>query len=306
MEGGLNETRRHLRAMTDGDLTTSPSPWGRDEAAQLMLELRNMQESLRRMVSSVRRSSHEIVQSSGEVATGAMDLSARTEQTAANLEQSAASMEQISATVRSSADHASEAAHVAAGNEALAAEGGQVMHDVVKTMESIRQSSTKISDIIGTIDGIAFQTNILALNAAVEAARAGDQGRGFAVVAAEVRSLAQRSANAAHEIKDLISGSVSQVNAGSAVVDAAGAKMAGIVQASQRLNGLLCEIANGTREQSQGIVQIGQAVNELDRMTQQNAALVEQTAAAASAMKQQATALAAEVDRFRMPAGVEG
>jgi methyl-accepting chemotaxis protein len=235
-----------------------------------------------------------------------MDLSARTEQTAANLEQSAASMEQISATVRSSADHASEAAHVAAGNEALAAEGGQVMHDVVKTMESIRQSSTKISDIIGTIDGIAFQTNILALNAAVEAARAGDQGRGFAVVAAEVRSLAQRSANAAHEIKDLISGSVSQVNAGSAVVDAAGAKMAGIVQASQRLNGLLCEIANGTREQSQGIVQIGQAVNELDRMTQQNAALVEQTAAAASAMKQQATALAAEVDRFRMPAGVEG
>ena len=306
MEGGLNETRRHLRAMTDGDLTTSPSPWGRDEAAQLMLELRNMQESLRRMVSSVRRSSHEIVQSSGEVATGAMDLSARTEQTAANLEQSAASMEQISATVRSSADHASEAARVAAGNEALAAEGGQVMHDVVKTMESIRQSSTKISDIIGTIDGIAFQTNILALNAAVEAARAGDQGRGFAVVAAEVRSLAQRSANAAHEIKDLISGSVSQVNAGSAVVDAAGAKMAGIVQASQRLNGLLCEIANGTREQSQGIVQIGQAVNELDRMTQQNAALVEQTAAAASAMKQQATALAAEVDRFRMPAGVEG
>jgi methyl-accepting chemotaxis protein len=306
MEGGLNETRRHLRAMTDGDLTTSPSPWGRDEAAQLMLELRNMQESLRGMVSSVRRSSHEIVQSSGEVATGAMDLSARTEQTAANLEQSAASMEQISATVRSSADHASEAAHVAAGNEALAAEGGQVMHDVVKTMESIRQSSTMISDIIGTIDGIAFQTNILALNAAVEAARAGDQGRGFAVVAAEVRSLAQRSANAAHEIKDLISGSVSQVNAGSAVVDAAGAKMAGIVQASQRLNGLLCEIANGTREQSQGIVQIGQAVNELDRMTQQNAALVEQTAAAASAMKQQATALAAEVDRFRMPAGVEG
>ena len=305
MEGGLNETRRHLRAMTEGDLTTSPSPWGQDEAAQLMLELRNMQESLRRMVSSVRHSSVEIVRSSGEVASGAMDLSARTEQTAANLQQSAASMEQISATVRNSADHTSEAARVAAGNEVLAAEGGQVMADVVKTMESIRQSSARISDIIGTIDGIAFQTNILALNAAVEAARAGEQGRGFAVVAAEVRSLAQRSANAAREIKDLISGSVSQVNAGSAVVDAAGAKMAGIVQASQRVNGLLSEIANGTREQSQGIVQIGQAVNELDRMTQKNAALVEQTAAASSAMKQQASALAAAVDRFRMPEGEE-
>lgn len=305
MDGGLNETRRHLRAMTEGDLTTSPSPWGRDEAAQLMLELRNMQASLRQMVSRVRRSSQEIVHSSSEVATGAMDLSARTEQAAANLEQSAASMEQMSATTRTSADHAGEAARVAAGNESLAAEGGLVMQDVVQTMYSIRQSSAKISDIIGTIDGIAFQTNILALNAAVEAARAGEQGRGFAVVAAEVRSLAQRSAQAAHEIKVLISGSVDKVNAGAAVVDDAGVKMAGIVSASQRVNGLLGEIATGTREQSQGIGQIGQAVNELDRMTQQNAALVEQTAAAASAMKEQALALAHEVGRFKLPAGIE-
>lgn len=302
MDGGLNETRRHLRAITEGDLTTTPSPWGRDEAAQLMLELRSMQESLRQMVSRVRRSSHEIVESSNEVASGAKDLSARTEQTAANLEESAASMEQIAATTRTSADHAGEAARVAAGNESLAAEGGRVMQDVVQTMDSIRQSSSKIGDIIGTIDGIAFQTNILALNAAVEAARAGEHGRGFAVVASEVRSLAQRSSQAAQEIKHLISSSVERVNAGAQVVNDAGAKMEGIVQASQRVNGLLGEIANGTREQSLGIGQIGQAVNELDRMTQQNAALVEQTSAAASAMKEQAMALAQEVDRFRLPA----
>ena len=171
-----------------------------------------------------------------------------------------------------------------------------------QTMDSIRQSSSKIGDIIGTIDGIAFQTNILALNAAVEAARAGEHGRGFAVVASEVRSLAQRSSQAAQEIKHLISSSVERVNAGAQVVNDAGAKMEGIVQASQRVNGLLGEIANGTREQSLGIGQIGQAVNELDRMTQQNAALVEQTSAAASAMKEQAMALAQEVDRFRLPA----
>ena len=305
MDGGLNETRRHLRAMTEGDLTTSPSPWGRDEAAQLMMELRAMQESLRQMVMRVRRSSDEIVHSSSEVATGAMDLSARTEQAAANLEESAASMEQISATVKNGADHASEASQVAHGNEAVATEGGLVMREVVQTMESIRQSSAKISEIIGTIDGIAFQTNILALNAAVEAARAGEQGRGFAVVASEVRTLAQRAATAAREIKTLIGQSVEQVQAGTAVVNQAGAKMDAIVEASRRVSGLLGEIADGSREQSQGVAQIGQAVNELDQMTQQNAALVEQTAAAAAAMKDQASALAHEVDRFRLPQGFE-
>ncbi len=303
MDGGLKETRRHLRAMTSGDLTTSPSPWGNDEAAQLMLELRAMQDSLRQMVLRVRRSSDEIVHSSSEIASGAMDLSARTEQAAANLEESAASMEEISSTVKSSSDNTTEAARVAGHNAELAGEGGRVMHDVVQTMESIRESSARIADIIATIDGIAFQTNILALNAAVEAARAGEQGRGFAVVAGEVRTLAQRSAGAAREIRDLIGRSVEQVEAGTGTVHRAGTTMEEIVAASQRVSQLLGEVANGAREQSLGIAQIGAAVQELDRMTQQNAALVEQTAAASGAMKSQAESLATEVARFRLPAG---
>ena len=303
MDGGLKETRRHLRAMTEGDLTTSPSPWGHDEAAQLMLDLRNMQDSLRQMVLRVRRGSSEIVHSSSEIASGALDLSARTEQTAANLEESAASMEEITSTVKNSAEHAAEAARVAARNAEIATEGGQVMREVVHTMEAIRDSSNRIAEIIGTIDGIAFQTNILALNAAVEAARAGEQGRGFAVVAGEVRTLAQRSAAAAREIKDLIGRSVGQVEAGAGIVERAGTTMKDIVAASQRVDQLLGEIAHGAQEQSLGVGQIGAAVQELDRMTQQNAALVEETAAASSAMKDQAQALAHEVDRFRLPAG---
>ena len=304
MEGGLAETRRHLRAMTAGDLTTSPSPWGRDEAAQLMLELRAMQDSLRQMVLRVRRSSTEIVHASSEVATGALDLSARTEQTAANLQQSAASMEEMAASVTSSADHAGDAARTASGNAAMAAEGGRVMLQVRQTMADIRQSSSRIGDIIGTIDSIAFQTNLLALNAAVEAARAGEQGRGFAVVAGEVRTLAQRTAQAANEIKGLINASVEQVNGGAQVVESASGAMQQIVQASQRVSSLLNEVADGTREQSLGVSQIGQAVSDLDRMTQQNAALVEQTAAAAAAMKDQAEGLAHEVDRFKLPVGL--
>ena len=306
MAVGLDETRRHLRAMTAGDLTTSPSPWGHDEAAQLMLDLRLMQDALRQMVLRVRVVSNDIVHSSSEVASGALDLSERTEQAASNLEQSAASMEQISATVKQSADHAREAARVAAGNASVASDGGHVMRQVVQTMEGIRESSARIEDIIGTIDSIAFQTNILALNAAVEAARAGEQGRGFAVVASEVRSLAQRSAQAAREIKALIGQSVQQVHVGASVVHDAGAKMDEIVAASGRVNALLDEIADGTREQSLGVAQIGEAVNDLDRMTQQNAALVEQTAAAAAAMKDQAQALAREVDGFRLPDGDDG
>jgi methyl-accepting chemotaxis protein len=302
MDGGLKETRRHLRAMTEGDLTTSPSPWGRDEAAQLMFELRAMQDSLRGMVMRVRRSSSDIVHSTGEIASGALDLSARTESAAASLQESAASMEEIAATVANTATHTDEASRVARQNAEVAAEGGRVMQDVVQTMDGIRGSSARIGEIIGTIDSIAFQTNILALNAAVEAARAGEQGRGFAVVAAEVRTLAQRSAGAAREIKTLIGSSVEQVEAGTGIVRRAGQTMAAIVASSQRVDELLGQVSGGAREQSLGVSQVGAAVQELDRMTQQNAALVEQTAAAASAMKDQAQTLAVEVDRFRLPA----
>jgi methyl-accepting chemotaxis protein len=303
MTGGLKETRRHLRAMTEGDLTMSPTPWGRDEAALLMLDLSTMQTSLRQMVQRVRQSADEIVQSSSEIASGSIDLSARTGQAATRLEQSASAMEQIAATVRQTSDHTSEASTVARQNAEVAGEGGRTMHDVMQTMEAIRVSSSRIGEIIGTIDGIAFQTNILALNAAVEAARAGEQGRGFAVVAAEVRLLAQRSAGAAREIKVLIGHSVEQVEAGSGVVRRAGDTMTEIVQSSIRVDTLLGDVASGAREQAGGIGRIGQAVQELDRMTQQNAALVEQTAAAASTMQDQARTLAAEVGRFRLPTG---
>jgi len=303
MDGGLKETRRHLRAMTEGDLTTSPSPWGRDEAAQLMLELRAMQDSLRTMVHRVRGASDDIVHSSSEIASGALDLSARTEQTAASLEESAASMEEISSTVKNTSHSTDEASRMARHNAEAAADGGRVMKEVVNTMEAIRSSSSQIAEIIGTIDGIAFQTNILALNAAVEAARAGEQGRGFAVVASEVRMLAQRSAEAAREIKKLISQSVEQVESGTAVVRKAGTTIEDIVTSSQRVDQLLGDVAHGAREQSMGVGQIGQAVQELDRMTQQNAAMVEETAAAATAMKNQAHSLANEVARFKLPAG---
>ncbi len=302
MDGGLRETRRHLRAMTGGDLTTSPAPWGRDEAAQLMSELREMQDSLRNMVVRVRRSSEQIVQSSGEIASGAVDLSARTEQAASSLEQSASSMEQITATVKNTSAHTDEAARVARTNAQVAEAGGSTMREVVQTMERIHSSSTKIGEITGTIDSIAFQTNILALNAAVEAARAGEQGRGFAVVASEVRMLAQRSADAAREIKTLIGSSVQLVEGGAGIVRHAESQIADIVSSSQRVNQLLGDVANGAREQSAGVGQIGQAVHALDRMTQQNASLVQQTAAAAAAMKSQADVLAAEVARFRIPA----
>ena len=302
MDGGLKETSRHLRAMTAGDLTTTPAPWGRDETALLMLDLRAMQDSLRQIVGRVRGSASTIVSASSEIASAAMDLSGRTEQAAANLEQTAASMEEISSTVKSTADNVREAAAVADSNSKTARQGGAVIAEVVTTMEEINTASRQIGDIIGTIDSIAFQTNILALNAAVEAARAGEQGRGFAVVAAEVRSLAQRSAQAAKEIKSLISASVDKVQAGSRVVQGAGATMQDIVANAQRLNHLLADISTAAAEQSKGIAEVGSAVNELDRMTQQNAALVEATVGAAEGLNQQAVSLAGEVDQFRLPA----
>ncbi|MCS6945933.1 MAG: methyl-accepting chemotaxis protein [Sutterellaceae bacterium] len=306
MQGGLDETARHLQAMTDGDLTTSPTPWGADEPAKLMLSLRQMQDALRAIVRDVRAAADEIVHSSDEIAAGTMDLSRRTEQAAASLEQTAASMEEISGTVKHAADNAAQAAELAEANARSAEEGGRIMAQMVATMDDIGASSGKIGEIIGVIDGIAFQTNILALNAAVEAARAGEAGRGFAVVAAEVRQLAQRSAQAAREIKELIEASQRKTEAGTRIAREAGAAIERVVQNAQRVRMLIGEIANGAREQSQGIAQIGTAVQELDRTTQANAALVEETASAADTLKQQARRLSERVARFRLPSDAVG
>ncbi|HMO47927.1 MAG TPA: methyl-accepting chemotaxis protein [Rubrivivax sp.] len=303
MNGGLRETQRHLRAMDQGDLTTSPRGWGQDESAQLMQELARMQASLRHMVQRVRGSSGDIVDASDTMAAGAADLSQRTAQAAAALLQSTALMGKMDLQVHHGVTLTEEATRTARHNAEVAADGGQVMREVVETMEGIRASSSRIGEIIGTIDGIAFQTNLLALNAAVEAARAGAQGRGFAVVANEVRMLAQRSAESAKEIKALIGGSVQQVQAGTLVVRKAGTAMQGIVAASQRVNDLLGEVAAGAVEQSVGITQLGQAVAQLDHLTQRNAALVQQTADSAADMRALARTLAQEVARYRMPAG---
>ncbi|HMN81101.1 MAG TPA: methyl-accepting chemotaxis protein [Burkholderiaceae bacterium] len=301
IDGGLRETRRHLRAMTDGDLTMSPAPWGRDEAAELMLDLRAMQQGLRTMVLNVRQSSDQIVHSSSEIAAGALDLSSRTEQAAASLEQSAAALDQISASGRNAAELTQEASRVARLNAETAVQGGSVMRKVMETMDAIQASSTRIGEIIGTIDGIAFQTNILALNAAVEAARAGEHGRGFAVVAAEVRTLAQRSAQAAREVKTLVGESVASVQSGTAVVRGASEKIAEIVTSADQVDRLLGEIAVGSREQSEGLSQIGTAVGDLDNMTQRNATLVQETASGSASMKTHAQVLAEGMARFRLP-----
>lgn len=301
MQGGLVETRRHLRSMKDGDLTTSPAPWGSDEFAQLMRELAEMQMALRNMVVRVRGASDDIVHSSNEITLATIDLSARTEHTAGNLEETAKAMETISATVSNTSASTTKGARVAEQNAAAAADGAHVMRSMVDTMETIRSSSNRISEIIGTIDGIAFQTNILALNAAVEAARTGEQGRGFAVVAGEVRMLAHRSATAASEIKKLIRDSVQQIETGTSIAAQAGAAIEEIVASSQQTHALLKEIADAAHEQNLGIEQIGKTVQDLDGMTQQNAAMVEETAAAAASMKGQAARLAEEVARFHLP-----
>jgi len=291
-----------VRTMAGGDLTQAVPAEGRDEAADLLRGLGDMQRSLQRLIGEVRSTTDSITTASSEIATGNQDLSARTEQTASNLQQTASSMEQLTGTVRQTADSARTANQLASSAQATAAKGGDVVSQVVTTMEDINASSKKIADIIGVIDGIAFQTNILALNAAVEAARAGEQGRGFAVVASEVRSLAQRSANAAKEIKSLIGDSVEKVGAGSKLVDQAGATMTEILASVRQVTHIMGEISVASREQSSGIEQVNRSIEQMDGMTQQNAALVEQAAAAASSLRDQSKKLTEAVAVFKLAA----
>jgi len=289
-------------AVAAGDLTRSVAAAGRDETAQLGRALGAMVANLRHIVSDVRGGVESVGTASAQIATGNVDLSQRTEEQAANLQQTAASMEQITSTVRQNADNAGAAAQLAASARDVALRGGGVVDSVVATMAGISESSGRIADIVGVIDGIAFQTNILALNAAVEAARAGEQGRGFAVVAGEVRALAQRSGQAAREVKELIAQSVGQVDAGARHVAEAGETMQRIVSQVQRVNDLVGEISAASQEQTRGIEQVGQAVSQLDQVTQQNAALVEESAAAADSMRVQAEQLARSVAAFRIAA----
>ena len=296
----LDQAQSLATAITNGDLTRPVQVNGKDELAALLQALGGMQASLSRIVGEVRNSTDSIGTASEQIASGNQDLSARTEQAASNLQQTAASIDQINSTVRQSADSARQATQMAVVNAEVAVRGGQVVSQVVTTMNEINQSSQKIGDIIGVIDGIAFQTNILALNAAVEAARAGEQGRGFAVVAAEVRSLAQRSAQAAKEIKVLIEASVGKVETGSRLVAQAGSTIGEIVANAEKVSAFISDITTAAQEQSQGIGQVNAAVSQLDQMTQQNAALVEESAAAAESLKDQAARLAEVVRVFRL------
>ena len=298
----LIEVTRVTREIAAGDLTHHVQVRGNDEVAETLKALVEMQQSLQQVVGDVRAATDSITIASSEVAAGSQDLSGRTEQAASNLQETASSMEQISGTIQHSSDAARTANQLASSAATAASQGGEVVSRVVSTMDAIAQGSRRIADIIGVIDGIAFQTNILALNAAVEAARAGEQGRGFAVVASEVRALAHRVAEAAKEIKTLIGASVEQVDVGSSLVQEAGASMAHIVDAVQRVSDVIGEISAAATEQSDGIAQVNMAVTHLDQMTQQNAALVEQSAAAAESLKDQATRLSQVVSVFKLPA----
>ena len=287
------------RAIAGGDLSV-PISVKRDDNASMVNALKAMRDDLVRIVGSVRLATESIATASGEIAAGNSDLSARTESQASSLQQTAASMEELTSTVKQNADSARQANELAASASEVAQKGGAVVSQVVDTMASIDSSSRKIVDIISVIDGIAFQTNILALNAAVEAARAGEQGRGFAVVASEVRNLAQRSAAAAKEIKDLIGASVETVGVGNSLVAQAGATMQEVVASVQRVQQIINEISTASHEQSSGIAQVNQAISQMDAVTQQNAALVEQAAAAAASMQQQAATLMQAVGVFRL------
>ncbi|MDP2007165.1 MAG: methyl-accepting chemotaxis protein [Rubrivivax sp.] len=299
----LKQATAAARALAARELGTVRAAQGRDEFAGLVSDLGQADRALREVISGVKDAAESIATASSEIATGTQDLSSRTEQTASSLQQTASSMEHLTSTVRHSAESAATANLLANSAAGVAQRGGSVVNEVVTTMGHINASSKKIGDIIGVIDGIAFQTTILALNAAVEAARAGEQGRGFAVVASEVRSLAQRSAEAAREIKALIGTSVDKVEAGARLVGDAGATMQEIVTSVQKVSDIIREISSAADQQSQGIGEVSGSVTQLDQMTQQNAALVEQSAAAAESLREQARSLAQVVGGFRIHAG---
>ncbi|RSZ59488.1 HAMP domain-containing protein [Massilia atriviolacea] len=299
----IAEALRFANNIASGNLTDTIRIDSHDEIGQLLVALQKMNDSLVEVVSRVRSGTDTISVASSEIAAGNQDLSSRTEEQASSLEETASSMEELTSTVKASADNARQASTLAETASEVATKGGNVIGNVVDTMGRINEASNKIVDIIGVIDGIAFQTNILALNAAVEAARAGEQGRGFAVVASEVRNLAQRSAQAAKEIKGLIGSSVEQVEAGSRLVNEAGSTMDDIVQSIRRVTDIMGDIAAASQEQTLGIDQINQAVTQMDQVTQQNAALVEEAAAASEAMQDQARQLAEVVSVFKLSAG---
>ncbi|WP_076592683.1 methyl-accepting chemotaxis protein [Herminiimonas arsenitoxidans] len=296
----LREAVQVAKSVAAGDLTQQIRVQSSNETGQLLQAIKDMNDSLSKTVSAVRHGTETITTASGEIASGNADLSSRTESQAGSLEETASSMEELTSTVRQNADNALQANQLAASASEVAVKGGQVVSDVVQTMGSIKDSSRKIVDIIGVIDGIAFQTNILALNAAVEAARAGEQGRGFAVVASEVRNLAQRSAAAAKEIKALIGDSVHKVEEGSLQVTQAGKTMEEIVNSVKRVTDIMSEITAASQEQTAGIEQVNQAIAQMDQVTQQNAALVEQAAAAAVALQQEAGSLSQVVSVFKL------
>ena len=300
----LDEAIEVARRVASGDLTSHIVVTStKSSTGRLMQALKEMNDNLVDLVGKVRSGTDQITTASGEIASGNSDLSQRTEEQASSLEETASSMEELTSTVKQNADNARQANQLAAGASEVAMKGGAVVGQVVHTMKSINESSHKIVDIISVIDGIAFQTNILALNAAVEAARAGEQGRGFAVVATEVRTLAQRSAAAAKEIKELIGDSVAKVEDGTRLVDEAGATMDEIVNAVKRVTDIMSEISAASQEQSSGIEQVNQAVTQMDEVTQQNAALVEEAAAAAESMQEQAQALIQAVSTFKLSGG---
>ncbi|MFZ6649410.1 methyl-accepting chemotaxis protein [Undibacterium sp. TJN25] len=298
----LKDAVRIAQTVAAGDLTSSIVIRSKDETGQLLLALKEMNDSLARIVGQVRSGTDTIAAASDQIASGNLDLSSRTEQQASSLQETASSMEELTSTVKQNTANAQQANELAASASDVALKGGAVVSQVIHTMGSIDESAKKIVDIIAVIDGIAFQTNILALNAAVEAARAGEQGRGFAVVASEVRNLAQRSAAAAKEIKELITNSVEQVDAGSQLVNQAGATMDEVVASVRRVSNVISEITAAGREQAAGIEQINQAITQMDMVTQQNSALVEEAAAAASSMQDQAGTLADLVSTFKINA----